>query len=241
MAVMRADHIVALRRDSNRIALGVEGRLNDFVPSCPGWQVADLVWHVGIVHMFWRMVARGVFAGPDAWSEPGRPDTDDLLAWFVDGVNLTADILDSLDPEMPAWTWGHRQDVGFIRRRVAQETAVHCWDASNAIGCNEPIEQALAVDGVDEFLYEVLPGLSQDLAGPAHTIRLHAHDSGDEWTVRAGEGSVSPDRTPRPAEATATATASDLLLLLWGRRSPDQVQIDGDTAALQRFLARAAF
>ena len=72
--VMPADHIVALRRDSNRIALGVEGRLNHFVPSCPGWQVADLVWHLGIVQMFWRMVARGVLAGPEAWSEPDRPD-----------------------------------------------------------------------------------------------------------------------------------------------------------------------
>jgi len=116
MTVMPADHIVALRRDSNRIALGVAGRLNHFVPSCPGWQVADLVWHLGIVHMFWRMVARGVLAGPEAWSEPDRPDTDDLLAWFVGGVDLTADILDSLDPDMPAWTWGRRQDVGFIRR-----------------------------------------------------------------------------------------------------------------------------
>jgi uncharacterized protein (TIGR03083 family) len=238
---MPADHIVALRRDGYRIALGVEGRLNHSVPSCPGWQVADLVWHVGIVHMFWRMVARGVLAGPEAWSEPDRPDTDDLLAWFVGGVELTANVLDSLDPDAPAWTWGHRQDVGFITRRVAQETAVHCWDAVNAIGCNEPIEQKLAVDGVDEFLDEVLPGLSHDLVGPAHTIRLHAHDSGDEWTVRAGDGSVSPDRTSRQANATATATASDLLLLLWGRRSPDQVQVEGDATAMQRFLARAAF
>jgi len=31
MTVMPADHIVALRRDSNRIALGVAGRLNHFV------------------------------------------------------------------------------------------------------------------------------------------------------------------------------------------------------------------
>jgi uncharacterized protein (TIGR03083 family) len=239
--VTPADHIVALRRDGNRIALGVEGRLNRIVASCPGWQVADLVWHVGIVHMFWRMVACGVLAGPEAWSEPDRPDADHLLAWFADGVDLTASTLDGLDPDRPAWTWGQRQDVGFIRRRVAQETAVHCWDAVTVIGCDEPIEQTLAVDGVDEFLDEVLPGLSQDLAGPAHTICLRAHDSGNEWTVRVGEGSVSPDRTSRQAEATATATASDLLLLLWGRRSPDQVQVDGDTAALQRFLARAAF
>ena len=149
-------------------------------------------------------------------ANPTAPTPMTCWPGFVGGVDLTADILDSLDPDMPAWTWGRRQDVGFIRRRVAQETAVHCWDAVNAIGCDKTIEQTLAVDGVDEFVDEVLPGLSYDLAGPAQTIRLHAHDSGDEWTVRAGEGAVSPDRTSRQAEATATATAYDLLLLLWG-------------------------
>jgi hypothetical protein len=77
-----AGHIVALRRDSNRIASAAEGRLDRIVPSCPGWLVADLVWHVGIVHMFWQMVARGALSGPEAWSEPDRPTNDDLLAWF---------------------------------------------------------------------------------------------------------------------------------------------------------------
>jgi uncharacterized protein (TIGR03083 family) len=239
--VTPADHIAALRRDGNRIATAVEGRLNRVVPSCPGWQVADLVWHVGIVHMFWRMVACGVLAGPEAWGEPDRPDTDGLLAWFVEGVDLTATTLAGLDPGTPAWTWGHRRDVGFIGRRVAQETAVHCWDAVTASGFDEPVEQALAVDGIDEFLDEVLPGLSHDLAGPAHTICLYAHDSGDAWSVRAGEGSVSLDRSPGQAQATVTGTASDLLLVLWGRRSPSRVLVDGDITALQRFLARAAF
>ena len=236
-----ADHIVALRRDSNRIALGAEDRLDRIVPSCPGWQVADLVWHVGIVHMFWRVVARGALTGPEAWSEPDRPNNDDLLAWFRHGVDLTATILEELNPDKPAWTWGHRQNVGFIRRRVAQETAVHCWDAVTAIGADEPIEQSVALDGIDEFLDEVLPGLSHDLDGPAQTIRLHAHDTTGEWTVRAGEGSSHLTRASRQADATVTATASDLLLLLWSRRSPDQVQVDGNMEALQRFLTRADF
>jgi uncharacterized protein (TIGR03083 family) len=239
-----ADHIVALRRDGYRIAIGAEGRLDRIVPSCPGWHVADLVWHVGIVHMFWQMVARGALTGPDAWSEPDRPTNSDLLAWFRHGVDLTATSLEGLDPDKPAWTWGHRQNVGFVRRRVAQETAVHCWDVVDAIGANEPIEQAVALDGVDEFLDEVLPGLSPDLGGPAQTICLRAHDTRgewSEWTVRAGEGSSHLTRACRQADATVTATASELLLLLWGRRSPDQVQVDGNMAALQRFLARADF
>lgn len=236
-----ADHIVALRRDAERIVRGAEGHLAREVPSCPGWRVADLVWHTGIVHMFWRMVATGALSGPEAWIEPDRPDTGDVLAWFADGVGLTATMLARLDPDTPAWTWGHRRDVGFIRRRVAQETAVHCWDAVNAIGGSEPIARALAVDGVDEFLDEVLPGLSPDLEGPAHTIHLRARDSADRWTVRAGAGAVQIIGVSGRPDATVTATASDLLLLLWGRRSPTQVQVDGDMTALQRFLARAAF
>lgn len=236
-----ADHVVALRRDSGRIAIGAEGRLDRIVPSCPGWRIADLVWHVGIVHTFWQMVARGALSGPEAWSEPDRPTDDGLLGWFRHSVDRTATVLDSLDPDQPAWTWGHRRNVGFIKRRVAQETAVHCWDAVSAIGADEPIEVTVALDGIDEFLDEVLPGLSHDLDGPAQTICLHAHDTIGEWTIRAGEGSTHLTRAGGRADATVTATASDLLLLLWGRRPLDQVRVDGNMAALQRFLARAEF
>jgi len=236
-----ADHIAALRRDSNRIAIGAEGRLDRIVPSCPGWRVADLVWHVGIVHMFWQMVARGALSGPEAWSEPDRPTDDDLLSWFRDGVDRSASVLDSLDPDKPAWTWGHRRNVGFIRRRVAQETAVHCWDTGSAVEANEPIEQTIAEDGVDEFLDEVLPSLSPDLDGPAQTICLRAHDITAEWAIRAGEGSTHLTRARGHADATVTGSASDLLLLLWGRRSAARVQVDGNLTALQRFLSRTEF
>jgi len=236
-----ADHIVAIRRDSNRIASAAEGRLDRIVPSCPGWQVSDLVWHVGIVHLFWQMVARGALSGPEDWSEPDRPANDDLLTWFRDGVDLSATTLEGLDPDRPAWTWGRRKTAGFIRRRVAQETAVHCWDAVDATGAHEPIEQTIAADGVDEFLDEVLPGLARNLSGPAQTIRLRTKNTTNEWTVRAGAGTAELLPAFSQADATVTATASDLLLLLWGRCLPHQVEVDGNVAALQGFLTRADF
>src|SRR6478752_5945309 len=83
--------------------------------------------------------------------------------------------------------------------------------------------------------------LSHDLSGPAQTICLHTSDSADQWTARAGTGSTQLTPASDHADAAVTATASDLLLLLWGRRSPKQVQVDGDIAALQRFLARTHF
>lgn len=238
-----ADHLAAMRRDANRIADGAHHHLDRTVPSCPGWQVADLVWHIGIVQMFWRMVATGALSGPEAWTEPHRPASDDLMTWFRDGIDLTVSTLASLAPDTPAWSWGRRQDVGFIRRRVAQETAVHCWDVLDAIGCTEPIAQPLAVDGVDEFLDEVLPGMSGDLDGPAQTIRLRADDCGHEWIVRAGQGFSHLIEDSEQADAVVSASASDLLLLLWRRCAPDSahVRVDGDTAALQRFLARTQF
>ena len=228
-------------KPADRIAIAAGGRLDYTVPSCPGWQLADLVWHVGIVHMFWQKAARGELSGPDAWREPDRPPGSDLLAWYRNSVDLTANVLDSLDPETPAWTWGRRRTVGFIRRRVAQESAVHCWDATNAIGADEPIEQTLAVDGVDEFVDEVLPGLSPDLGGPAHTICLQPEDAVDQWTVRIGEGSSRLVPTCGPADVTVRAPVSDLLLFLWRRRSPDEVHVEGNIAALQRFLQRVEF
>lgn len=226
---------------ADRIAAVAEGRLDYTVPSCPGWQLADLVWHVGIVHIFWAKVARGELSGPEAWREPDRPTHGDLLAWYRDSVDLTATVLASRDPETPAWTWGRRKTVGFIRRRVAQESAVHCWDATSAIGVDEPIDQRLAVDGVDEFVDEVLPGLSPDLGGAVQSIRIHADDTDDQWTVRIGEGSSHLVGAGEHVDATVRAPISDLLLLLWRRRAPDQVRVDGNIAALQRFLQRTEF
>lgn len=235
------DHLVSVRRDSHRIAVAAQCRLDYAVPSCPGWRVADLVWHVGVVQLFWQLVARGELSGPQEWTDPDRPSDDQLLAWFRSGADRAIDALAGLDPQRPAWTWGRRHNVGFIRRRVAQETAVHCWDAVTAVAAEEPIDQTVAADGIDEFLDEVLPGLSPDLAGPAQVVGLCAGDVGTEWTIRAGDGSAEPARELVVPDATVTATASDLLLLLWGRRTADDVQVDGEPAALQRFLTRARF
>jgi uncharacterized protein (TIGR03083 family) len=234
-----SDYLDALRRSGKRMAAVAEGALDRAVPSCPEWTVADLVWHVGNIHGFWRQIASAIIPGPEAYVEPERPADGELMAWFRAGVDEVAGVLEALDPATSAWTWAPQKNVGFIQRRVAQETAVHCWDALAAVGRDEPIERRLAVDGVDEFLDVCLPGRPTHLEGPAQTIHLHATDGDGEWVVRAGDGACQVKRTHAKGDAAVRATASDLLLLLWRRRSPDQLEVHGDREALARFLARS--
>ena len=86
------------------------------------------------------------------------------------------------------WSWSAQKDVGFIQRRMAQESAVHRWDAELAVGAPNPIDADLAVDGVDEFLTLFLPAEEESLAGPIDRVRLETTDRDAGWTVTVGDG-----------------------------------------------------
>lgn len=77
------------------------------------------------------------------------------------------------------------------------------------------------------------------LAEGGEAVLLRATDSIDHWLVRVADGRLAFDREPGPADVTAAAPLSDLLLLLWRRVTPADVDGEGDREALERFLARA--
>jgi hypothetical protein len=127
---------------------------------------------------------------------------------------------------------------------MAQETAVHRWDGQDAIGTDEPIASDIAVDGIEEFLFQFVGSNPATLADGAETVRFEATDTGDGWVVRVAHGRLDVRPSGRasalaPVEATASGPASDLLLLLWRRRRLDSVDVTGDPAAVARFLIRA--
>jgi hypothetical protein len=119
-----------------------------------------------------------------------------------------------------AWTWW-RDDrtVGAIARHQVQEAAVHRWDAQLAVGTPAPLPQALADDGVDEMLW-----IARQLRDPA-PVAFRATDTGHEYAMSDGD-----------ARATVCANASDLVLLIYGRRTLDDVEVLGDRALLEAFL-----
>ena len=103
---------------------------------------------------------------------------------------------------------------------MAQETAVHRWDAESATDSTTPIDPYLAADGIDELIdcfYDGPPGA--DLAGTT-VLQLDATDVGRQWRL-----ALHPDgvvRVDTAADVEAKADVSTLLLALWQR-----VELDG--------------
>jgi uncharacterized protein (TIGR03083 family) len=231
-------HCVALAREGHALAGAARAAGIDApVPSCPQWQIADLVGHVGRLH---RWVAAIVESGgetrPDHWSAAEPPPPEVRIDWFEAGVDLVADRLLRTDPTCPAWSWTDDHTAGFWARRQANETAVHRWDAQLAVGATEPIDQALAVDGIDEF-FALIPFWRHEstLHGLDASIHLHCTDGDGEWLVRLAADGVSVTREHAKGDVALRAPASVLLLFLYGRADPAHGEVFGDASLLDRW------
>jgi hypothetical protein len=135
------------------------------------------------------------------------------------------------------WTWSEQKDVAFIQRRMAQEAAVHRWDAQRAAGHTEPIDVELAVDGIDEFLEHFVDPPGED--HPGGSVHLHAGDAEGEWWIAPGPGGWTVERAHRKGDAALRGPASDLLLALWRRVEPSELDVVGDAAVAARFLGHS--
>jgi uncharacterized protein (TIGR03083 family) len=224
------------------------------VPTCPEWTVSDLTSHLARVYLH-RVECMRHCVEPDPWP-PTHLEEQAAAApvALLDRAyaELTTEF-DSREPAAPAGGWyAPDQTVGFLVRRMAQETAIHRLDAELAVGVPPaPIPDDLALDGIDEFLYrflaygtetwlvwasEVLPGTDNGAGRLATT--------GSAWLVRpTPEGvKVSADE-PAEVLAEVTAAPSDLMGWLWGRLGDDRVTITGDAqrvAQLSRILTFVA-
>jgi uncharacterized protein (TIGR03083 family) len=230
----------AIRTHGLALADAAEGNLNAEVVKCPGWTVADLVWHVRGVHYFWGSMVDGLLADPDAVPDLERPGDDaQLLADYRRGANWLVHVLGNADQAAPIWTWSHQKDVAFVTRHQVQEAAVHRWDAEMAAGREFGIEPEIAADSVDEFLEHSTPGRNKDAAPLGGSVHLHATDVDGEWVIKEDEsGKLSIVQGHERADAALRASASNLLLMLYRRESADRGEIHGDPGVIDRFLAR---
>ncbi|MFB9799193.1 maleylpyruvate isomerase family mycothiol-dependent enzyme [Streptomonospora salina] len=252
----------ALNRQTDGVlALARGADLDRTVPTCPDWDLRDLLHHLGQAHRFAADTVRrqvlepGDLAGP---ADLAAPDgTADLQEWLAAGPRELVEAVDAAGADQPVWNWsGEDQRAGFWLRRMAHETAVHRVDAALAVGAPYETDTELAADGISEWLALVAspgaaagrPEMIGRLRGQGQTLHLHATDSpgpdtAGEWLIRRGEDAVTYTHEHRTADVAVRGPAGDLLLALLGRIPPDDERIDvlGDTALLDHWQRNAAF
>jgi len=248
------------------IAIVAAARLNPDsfaapVPSCLGWNVIDLVLHLGAVHRHAvKIVANHerehVPISPDDlnwlqlaqpylhWLLSGQAPTDEplpleVLTWFEQGAALLQNVVYGADPREPVWTWAPDKRVAHYQRMLAIETAIHRWDTQQAHGQAQPIGTALAHDGIDHTFDVMLPARrdwSQPRPSNGESYYFHQTDGDGEWTVRFNPDAVLVSHEPDASAVITSGTASDLFLFLWGRIPAQRLGVSGDAALLDLYF-----
>ena len=220
------EYVPALQRVDTRFADVAASAVLDRgwsapVPGCPGWRLADLVWHLAEVQNFWAWVVRTRAQDPAGYAEPARRPDEELLGYLAGRSAELETVLLGADPAEPVWTWAPQRDVAFVLRRQLHEAVVHTVDAEQVVGDVRPVPPAVGLDGLDEFLEVMVPGaLPQGPPAGAHPVVLSAVDVPAERTL-------FPGSRPVPV-ARLTGTAGDLMLTAWRRLPVEVLTVEGD-------------
>ena len=215
-----AEHLARLREEGELFAeAATAAGLDAAVPTCPGWQVRDLVQHLGGVH---RWATSYVVTGnpkPSSEKEDAR-----YFAAIGDGELL------------PAYRSAHAALVGALAGAPSDRV-----DAEMASGRACACEAGFGADGIDELLYGFFSRARGRLvADPPVALGIRATDTGDTWTIR-----IEPDRRAvtggvGEADCVVSGPAADLYLLLWNRRTPDErFSIEGNRHLLELWRTKA--
>ena len=220
------------------------------VPHCPDWDAAGLVRHMGSIFAWMAAIVSTGERVSRRSLEPAPPeDPQNLPAWYLAALSRAVEVLGSVDPGTPTWTFSRvgDQHAGWWCRRLADEVAVHRWDAEHAVAdadqggaAAQSIDGAVAEVGIEEFLVEFLPGMmaSEDVKGFTGTLHLAATDVPGEWWIDLDDdGKVipAPGGAEGEADTTIRGTRSDLLLWLNNRGPLKTLEVAGDEKILDRW------
>jgi len=209
------------------------------VASCGEWSIGDLVWHVTEVYSLFGQVVAGRLASIDDVVRGERPPDSELVESCRAALDALAESLEADDVSTPVWTFTSDRTVGFVRRRMAVETAVHRWDAEVAAGARPGIDGELASAGIDEFVHHFVHRRDRDAAAVGGSVHVHCGDVPGEWTLRpdAATGAWITSREHAKGDCALRGPASDLLLALWRRLPLSAVDVVGDADVASRFVA----
>jgi uncharacterized protein (TIGR03083 family) len=237
------DYLNAIERECAALTIALRNGATRDVPSCPGWRVADLAVHLGIIHRWATEMVRSRASNPLREREKlfgVDPDDPALVEWFEQGTRELVEVLRSTPADTPVWSWTPEQSVRFWTRRQAHEAAVHRWDAQDALGASAPaaIDSTLAADGIDEWLSVFAVSRSRQSStriGLGESYHFHCTDEHGEWVVRFKGSDIDVKSEHVKADVAIRGGASDLLLFLWRRKSTESLEVLGDASLLERW------
>jgi uncharacterized protein (TIGR03083 family) len=211
------------------------------VPGCPGFTLAEVLRHVGSVHR----VARGwVRDGerPEQWQR--SPADGDLIGFVRTGLSELLAELRRHDPADFCDTWWPADRThGFWWRRMAHETTVHRVDVQAAAGGPvQPIDQEVALDGIDELLFLWFSHRLSELRMSSPQQGAIAVSTGDRSWLAVFERDCCTARRvdeadARSADARISGDPMDVYLWSWGRLPDQSIQVSGDYEAVAHLWA----
>src|SRR5690349_6652723 len=133
-----AEFLTTLDREGRLLAAAAaEAGTDAKVPTCPEWQVADLLRHTGAVHRWAAALVADGHTAPRPLGDGPDLDGAELVAWYRDSHRLLVDTLAAAPADLECWTFHPApcpSPLAFWTRRQAHETAVHRYDAESARG-----------------------------------------------------------------------------------------------------------
>jgi uncharacterized protein (TIGR03083 family) len=226
--------IAAIEHEGHALSVAARHDPKAAVPSCPGWDVDELLRHTSYAHHnALLVVSKSRTERPDL--SEFTPPHGDALGWYETGLAALLDACRAADPTTPVYTFVGTGPTEFWFRRMAHETAVHRIDAEQATGAETPMSAELAVDGIDEMLGSFLPMLARrkETDPSPGTVHLHTTDVEGEWLVNFGE-TITVERGHAKGDTAVRGSAADLYLWLWGRRPIDGLEVFGEVAQAER-------
>lgn len=226
--------------DTDRLVAMGERGLEEQVPACPGWNVAEVLWHVaGVYEHKIRVMADN--AWPEDWPPADFEDKEEI-GFLRDAKAHLFEEFSRHELTDQTQTFGADSSVAFWVRRMACEIAVHRYDAEQAHGDTTPIPSDIATDGIDEMLQVMLAGpWWKERVQTEHPVDalVAVESGGHRWICDVRRTSVTvTEGASTPATVTVAGDAADVFLWLWGRAGDEVVTFSGDETTGHEFRTR---